>query len=1455
MMWLILLIITNILPFTTFGVEPSQVCSTLELESTIQTCWDSIGASLKNQHIIETGTVCEVQQHSENHTTFVVCTTRGWSSTQNEVQNQEDRNIHSRQKRFFGLLFLAIGCFFFCHSRDSTPPLMDQVCGQDISRNADKLQVNTIVTWPENNAWDEVDGSVAARLVSGKSPGHHFWDTTNIAYMARDHSDNAASCAFNVIVKVIRCPQIPSVSDGYYICHPSDDMIYGAVCRFGCYAGHELIGGISEITCTQEGKWSNSFPRCQKITCPRLLPSTAHLRYHCSDENRFRSICTYSCPDGYDIKSGMSRVRVCTQFGTWKGIEPICIDIQPPIFTKCQSVVYGYTARNSLKGKIVWTYPTASDNHDKDINVKWNGTVSPNDLINVGTYTITYNAEDSTGNKAIPCITKVVMKAITCPNIFPTPFQTVTCPSGTRYGSICNFSCEAGTNLKGTDIVVCERENSNTFGDWTWGNNQPSCEVMQKCAKKLIPPGNGALACDKWYGGKLCQMLCKEGYDVSPGKDFEEMLVCGQSGEWLPKNALPLPDCSKSLSAKQGIYRMAVSYYFDGDCTNPATVEKIKDQFIETLKSSKYEEGCSVGEDKCNINNVEVRCSEKGRKRSAEMTIAFDIRHLIEHRSLDYLTSAQLQFFNILENSRKNGIFDNLLNETGSMRAQSIRQEKFALDCPLRTIASLHTFSCVECSPGTYYDNNKLSCPQCDKGYYQDTGGQDSCVRCPENTTTQFIGSKGINDCIDACKPGYWSTYGTPECSLCPIGSYSNNFGASKCTECPFSKSTDAEGANDESFCENFDLWLTEEQSKVYLALRTAHFIKKFIVSFWVQSHYLSLTLKSVRENTSMNYIVNKNASERESDMNNGWHFHVLSIYETNMEVYVDNEMKSRKKNDLQLKPNETYKVELHGKGKLSQLNVWSTMNTNQQDALPEIMKQKMTCSAQSFGDILPWKEFEDINFDSTFKHIPSECDDFDSCESNPCLNGVCQDKLEGFECSCFYGFYGITCEGNVDDCVDNACENNATCKDGAANYTCLCSDGFKGALCEIAMVDGGWGKWSEWSPCSVTCGNGTKRRHRFCNNPAPDNGGLDCPGSATDHTVCTMDECRVCSNITVTEHVLLSCENDSNNINCTISCEEGYDFDHSVKPFYVCGEITYQLWDFKTLDNPYGKLPQCTEKRNSEEMTFVYAASYIDLVCDSDDKVIDSHQRISQKIGIETNNIDCLKNATCALRKIQISNCQKRTKRNAEHKTAGFEIEITCDSHVYNSEECYRILLEALQLLLHKTESNELSTIIQGQMYHIQPSSAHVKTNVKCPPGTVASDIFCVECSYGRYNKDGQCVKCDFGTYQDEIGQSTCKVCPKGTTTPGRDSRSVNECSVHLNENSNGLLYTVVGALSVVLLGGLLSITILVFKHRSKRMKQTDMQLFEINSEKYGMGKPLNYTIRHQQKFLKKGN
>ena len=42
--------------------------------------------------------------------------------------------------------------------------------------------------------------------------------------------------------------------------------------------------------------------------------------------------------------------------------------------------------------------------------------------------------------------------------------------------------------------------------------------------------------------------------------------------------------------------------------------------------------------------------------------------------------------------------------------------------------------------------------------------------------------------------------------------------------------------------------------------------------------------------------------------------------------------------------------------------------------------------------------------------------------------------------------------------------------------------------------MDGSWGLWVE-SDCSVTCGGGVANRSRLCDDPAPANGGQDCPG------------------------------------------------------------------------------------------------------------------------------------------------------------------------------------------------------------------------------------------------------------------------------------------------------------------------------------------------------------------------
>ncbi|KAJ8359776.1 hypothetical protein SKAU_G00163010 [Synaphobranchus kaupii] len=58
--------------------------------------------------------------------------------------------------------------------------------------------------------------------------------------------------------------------------------------------------------------------------------------------------------------------------------------------------------------------------------------------------------------------------------------------------------------------------------------------------------------------------------------------------------------------------------------------------------------------------------------------------------------------------------------------------------------------------------------------------------------------------------------------------------------------------------------------------------------------------------------------------------------------------------------------------------------------------------------------------------------------------------------------------------------------------------------------VDGGWGPWSPWATCSVTCGGGIRGRTRVCNSPRPQYGGKRCIGEAKSTDVCNKQNCPV---------------------------------------------------------------------------------------------------------------------------------------------------------------------------------------------------------------------------------------------------------------------------------------------------------------------------------------------------------
>uniref|UniRef100_A0A670YPS4 ADAM metallopeptidase with thrombospondin type 1 motif 8 n=1 Tax=Pseudonaja textilis TaxID=8673 RepID=A0A670YPS4_PSETE len=60
----------------------------------------------------------------------------------------------------------------------------------------------------------------------------------------------------------------------------------------------------------------------------------------------------------------------------------------------------------------------------------------------------------------------------------------------------------------------------------------------------------------------------------------------------------------------------------------------------------------------------------------------------------------------------------------------------------------------------------------------------------------------------------------------------------------------------------------------------------------------------------------------------------------------------------------------------------------------------------------------------------------------------------------------------------------------------------------EMLAVDGNWGPWSSWGPCSRTCGGGVHFSYRDCDSPVPQNAGKYCEGQRVQYESCNTEEC-----------------------------------------------------------------------------------------------------------------------------------------------------------------------------------------------------------------------------------------------------------------------------------------------------------------------------------------------------------
>ncbi|XP_031604550.1 signal peptide, CUB and EGF-like domain-containing protein 2 isoform X3 [Oreochromis aureus] len=110
-----------------------------------------------------------------------------------------------------------------------------------------------------------------------------------------------------------------------------------------------------------------------------------------------------------------------------------------------------------------------------------------------------------------------------------------------------------------------------------------------------------------------------------------------------------------------------------------------------------------------------------------------------------------------------------------------------------------------QCSPGQYSHDGFIPCQPCQAGTYQPEVGRTSCFPCGGDLDTRRSGAVSFQECETKvqCSPGHYYNTSTHRCIRCPMGTYQGDFGQNYCVTCPGNTTTDYDGSTNIMQCKN----------------------------------------------------------------------------------------------------------------------------------------------------------------------------------------------------------------------------------------------------------------------------------------------------------------------------------------------------------------------------------------------------------------------------------------------------------------------------------------------------------------------------------------------------------------------------------------------------------------------------------------------------------------------------
>ncbi|XP_059143930.1 uncharacterized protein LOC131931220 [Physella acuta] len=1116
------------------------------------------------------------------------------------------------------------------------------------------------------------------------------------------------------------------------------------------------------------------------------------------DANIYGSECQYSCDPGYQL-TGASSVQ-CLKNETWSAPKPTC-----------KAITCGQPSQVQ-HGVFVCSTPDLSY-----------GTVC-NVSCSQGYSVIGGNGITCLANKSWTSPGQCVVKSCTV-MVAPSNGQ-VTCSNENIFGSVCSIKCDSGYQLDGDVISQC-------LGDQTWSGHQPTCIPI--CPK---PPAvsHGQYVCNGQRSGDSCSLTCESGYlRTSPVNIYcSSEVTWSQPGYCLDTEPPTFPyGCTPNMvtSAPALGTSTLVNY----------SLPDVLDNSGENLKLvGDPASGSAFG---IGVTMVTLTASDR---QNNTVTCRFNVTVKSLYCN-DPNTSADGQLVYNCSDGFVYGAVCSVTCSNGSLPhgASNIRCEK------------IPGYDQVQ---WTWAGNVGPYCQDvCQPGQFSPNGGRQPCTPCGRGTF----------------QPNSAATF----CEICPYGMSTLNTGATSQDEC-------------ENFDLFVIINMTYPYIKIYddrpqqLTMMSWIYLQsqepKMNLEFSLQPRTGAayLTLDAIGLYLLPVYVPDSRNIRK-------WYHFALVYVNENVTLYLDGKPVANFLGlwvkDLQSK---TIKLTFEGNAFLfveNKIILSSVQLTPVALSAQEVQEFVTSCKKKVTQNALG------AHVVDTALLKPSSCDTYNDCVGDPCGDhGTCFDGPDDFTCVCDQGWSGRRCQIPPDYCRNSACANGSSCVNLVAEkrYSCSCMTGFTGLLCDQTVANGGWGEWStwracstscglgqrsrirqcdnpppdqyglgclglgdevqlcygfkcpvdgnyggwsEWSPCSASCGGGTSTRRRVCDSPAASMGGTECDVSqATSSRKCNSVECPKCLPLTLRSgHKTLDCTDNTykTETTCSIVCKPGLTLVSGVVNSFKCGIANSYMWSHQTELNPSAILPDCSETKRPSAFQLELKFSYKNMSISS----LQQMEDILQEILVE--RVECISADICSYNmSVVCSTCSDRD-RSLSQDIVTVDVQVMLvvmmnfsrdagpPKYLSSLSESERVVeVAAARSLFQLTNNTE--ALLQLNVSHVQynVSVMSAKMSATCQDGAVLVDGFCVDCPSGTHvSVNNACVVCSIGFYQNETRSRICKECPTCKNTTSIGSYQIEQCEAvggvcnSTAEHSNSSVQTISMIVGIICGAGALIIIIVI--------------------------------------------